>query len=264
MLFAWRRAGWTPRRSWLLLTGGFALLSLGPFIQIAGWNTYVPTPWSVLRYVPLVGAARMPSRMAIVTTMGFCVLLAFALAAITARYPRRRHVILAAAAAALAAELMPVPRRLHAADIPAIYDVIRSDPRPIRVLELPTGIRDGLSSLGDFSASAMFHQTRHEKGLIGGYLSRVSQTAKDFHRRLPVLDALMTLAERQPLSPHQLEHARRAAPDFVRRARIGYVVFRSDQISPELRTLAMDVFHLSLVQVDDGRELYVPRVAAVD
>ena len=105
----------------------------------------------------------------------------------------------------------------------------------------------------------MFHQTFHEKGLIGGYLSRVSLTAKRFHRRLPVLDALMTLAERQPLSPHQLEHARRATPDFVRRARIGYVIFRTDQITPELRALALDLFQLTLVQSDGTRELYVTR-----
>ena len=147
MLFAWRRAGWMPRRGWVLLTIGFALLSLGPFIQVGGVNTYVPTPWSLLRYVPLVGAARMPSRMAIVTTMGFCVLLALALAAITTRFARYRRTILAAAAVALAGELVPVPRTLHSADIPALYQTIKDDPRPIRVLELPTGIRDGLSSM---------------------------------------------------------------------------------------------------------------------
>lgn len=258
MLFAWRRASFRPDRVWIAITIGFALLSLGPFIQIAGLNTRVPTPWALLRYVPFIGSARMPSRMAIVTTLGFCVLLALALAALTARFPRRRMLILSGAAAALAFELVAAPRVLYSAEIPSIFRIVKADPRPIRVLELPTGIRDGLSSMGDFSASAQFHQTFHEKGLIGGYLSRVSRRSKAFHRRMPVLDALMTLGERRRFGPHRLQHAREAAADFLQRGQIGYVVMHTDRVTPELRSFAMDAFALKLVMKEGTMELYVP------
>ena len=97
----------------------------------------------------------MPSRFAVVALLGFCVILAFALSAITSRDPRRRRLILATVGCALAFELLPVPRTLYSAEIPAIYRTIARDPRPVRVLQLPFGIRDGLSSIGDFGAAAV-------------------------------------------------------------------------------------------------------------
>ena len=54
---AWR-AGWVPSRWWAGLTALFGLLALGPFIHIAGINTYVPGPWAFLRYVPILGLTR--------------------------------------------------------------------------------------------------------------------------------------------------------------------------------------------------------------
>ena len=256
MLWAWRVGAWRPERFWVGLTIGCALLSLGPFIHIAGLNTHVPTPWALLRYVPVIGAARMPSRLAILTTLGFSVLIALALAAVGARFPDRRRLILAGAAAALTVELAPVPRRLYSAEIPSIYQTIRADPRPIRVLELPTGVRDGLSSIGDFNASAQFYQTYHEKGLIGGYLSRVSRQTQEFYRTVPVLDALLTLSEGQPLDDRLAASARAQAAAFLERAQIGYVVFQAERISPELRAFAIEAFALRHLGTEGGREIY--------
>ena len=81
------RAGYRPRKRWFVLTIGFALLALGPFIYIAGANTHVPGPWALLRYAPGFGLARMPSRFAIVALLGVAVLMAGALAAIGERWP---------------------------------------------------------------------------------------------------------------------------------------------------------------------------------
>jgi hypothetical protein len=258
MLLAWRSGAWRPPRFWIAVTVGCALLSLGPFIQVGGLNSHVPTPWAVLRYIPVIGAARMPSRLAVVTTLGFAVLLATALSALAVRYPHRRRLIAVGAAAALTLELLPIPRTLYPAEIPSIYQTVRDDPRRVRVLELPTGVRDGLSSLGDFNASAQFHQTFHEKALIGGYLSRVSRDTQEFYRRVPVLDALLTLSERQPLDIAAADRARAQADDFLAFAQIGYVVFHTERISPQLRSFAIDAFKLRLLGVDRGRELYAP------
>ena len=157
----------------------------------------------------------MPTRFAIVAMLGFCVILACALVALTNQHPRRRRTILALAGIGLAIELLPIPRTLYSASVPRIYDVIAADPRPIRVLELPYGVRDGLSSLGDFNASSQFHQTYHRKSIAGGYLSRVSAQRKASYRHLAVRSALITLSERQPLQPEQERRARAAAGSFL-------------------------------------------------
>jgi hypothetical protein len=258
VVWAWTR-GVRTRWLWLAITAGFTSLTLGPFVHVAGVNTFVPTPWAFLRYVPVIGAARMPSRFAVVAMLGLCVMFAFALAGLAAKDPRRRRIWLGVVAAVLIFELWPVPRTVYSAEIPPIYRRIAADPRPVRVLELPFGIRDGLSSIGDYSAAAQFHQTFHGKALVGGYLSRISDARKRAYLRMPVRRALITLSERRALDPRAAEAARRGALGFLRQANLGYVVMDLSRITPELRDFAIEIF--DLVKVDDGYgyELYAPR-----
>ena len=58
--------------AWIAFTLFFAVLSLGPFIHIAGQNTYVIGPWAPLRYMPIIDMARSPARFAVVATLGLC------------------------------------------------------------------------------------------------------------------------------------------------------------------------------------------------
>jgi hypothetical protein len=259
IVVAWRFAGYKLPRFWLGLTAGFAVLSLGPFLTIAHVNTYMPTPWALLRYVPLIGAARVPARMSVVVVLGFAVLVACALVAIVNRFPARRRLILCTAGLVLAFELFPGPRRLYSAAIPKVYQAVAADPRPVRVLRLPTGIKDGLSNIGNFGPQAQYYQTFHEKRLIGGYLSRVDSSSKLYYRRLPVMSALMQLSEGKPLEPWQFQAAAKNADAFIERSRLGYVVWRNEVITPELRAFAIRVFGLTKVMEADGYELYAPR-----
>ncbi len=249
----WKRREPLPRR-WLAMTVSFALLALGPFIRVAGIETYVPGPWALLRYVPIVGGARMPTRFVVPAMLAFAVLFAVCLSRL-ASGPRRR-IILAAVAAGLVFELWPAPRPLHTAAVPAIYGQIREDPRNIRVLELPFGIRDGVMSEGDFSASSQFYQTYHEKALIGGYLSRIPVTEVAKYRRFPLLSALLDLSERLPLDPAMERVAREDAQPLVERTRMGYVVIDTRRASPALREFAIGAFGLVRISEEDGRELY--------
>ena len=259
MFAAWRFVRFKPGRFWPWLTGAFALMSIGPFLHVAGIKTYIPGPWALLRYVPFIGAARMPGRMAIVVTMGFCVLFALALVAITRRYPERRRLILATVGVLLAFELLPAPRTLFAVEVPRVYQTVAADPRPIRVLTLPAGIRDGVAPIGNFDASAQFYQAFHGKGLVGGYLSRVSARRKAMYRRLPVLSALFDASEGRTLRPGQFDRALENADEFVTATNLGYVVMNDRRVTPELRNLATTVLGLTKVAEADGYTLYVPR-----
>lgn len=257
IVFAIVRRRFRPPRFWVWTTLSFASLALGPFLHVAGANTLVPTPWTFLRYAPVVGSARSPSRFTTVVMMGVALLFALALAELARRSTRRGR-LLAFAGAALFFELAPMPRPLFSAAIPAIYDRIAQDPRRVRLLELPVGVRDGTSSTGNFSAVSQFYQTRHGKRLVGGYLSRVSVRRVREHRGLPVLDALLTLSEGQALSLEQSQSLALSGRAFVRRARIGYVVIDTTRASPELRRTAVALLGLAKIDAANGRELYVP------
>lgn len=260
LLLAWLR-GWRPPRLWTTIGITFALLALGPFVHVGHVNTYVPGPWSLLRYVPIVGLARTPSRFIVVALVALAVAFALALTHLASR--RQRGKTTAMVAALLCLELLPAPRTLYSAAVPHIYERIAADPRAdIRVLDLPFGLRDGTSSAGDFSARSQFFQTYHHKMLIGGYLSRVSRARFAEFRGNDMLDALLTLSEGRHLNPDTRRSMVKAGPAFVRRARIAYVVSDRARTPPALADFAIDAFGLQRLDSDAGYDLYVPALSS--
>jgi hypothetical protein len=229
------------------------------FVVVGGQVTGIPTPWAFLRYVPIIGAARMPGRLVVLATLGLAVLFGLALSSLVKTFPRSRRALLTGVGLALVFELWPAPRTLYPAAIPEFFRTVATDPRPVRVLTLPFGMRDGLSSYGDYSARSQFHQTAHRKGLIGGYLSRVSRREVDAHLQQPLLDALVALSEGRTLEPEEEARARRSASRFVRRLDVGYVVVERSRMSAALWTFAADALDLELVATSGDYELYVPR-----
>lgn len=252
---AWR-LGWVVPRLWAGFAALFALLSLGPFIHIVGVNTYVPGPWALLRYVPLLGLARTPARFTTVVMLMVAVLFAMALTWLGARFPTYRRIVLTAVSLLLVFELLPLPRVLYSAEVPRVYRHVAAAPQETRVLELPFGVRDGTSSVGDFTARSQFFQTSHHKMLIGGYLSRVSRRRIAEIRRYEMLDALITLSEGRSLDPHRERRLIDEGPAFAKRHRVDFVVIDCTRAAEPLRLFAMRAFRLRHVESDGPFELY--------
>jgi hypothetical protein len=250
------RAGWKPARLWIVLTVGFALLALGPFIHIGGLNTRIPGPWAVARYLPLVRLARSPARMTIVAMLGLSMLFATALCALGDRWPRRRRLLLGVTTVVMLFELFPAPRPLYSATVPRFYERVAQAPEGTRLLELPLGVRDGTSSVGDFTARSQFFQTAHGKPLIGGYLSRVSRRRVQEMHQDPMLDALMMLSEGGTLDSDRAERLINGGPQFLQRTRIGFVVIDTARTSLALREFALRAFRLVRVDGQAPYELY--------
>lgn len=255
--FATWACGFRPRARWWWITGGFAALSVGPFVQVAGYNTHIPGPWSLLRYVPVIGMARTPSRFAIVTALGLAVLMVGALVSISARWPNRRRLILSVVTILLLAELWPAPRTLYSAAISPVYDTIAADPRPLSVLTLPFGVRDGVSSAGNFRTRTQFNQTRHGKTLLGGYLSRISQKRIDrMSAEFPALAVLMKLSASRTLEAVDLAVLREGGAAFVSQAKLGYVVLDERFIDRSKAAPVIDGLGLHEIQRDAHLILY--------
>jgi hypothetical protein len=254
-----RTAAFRGAAGWWVFTGLFTWLSLGPFVRVFAFNTYVPTPWALLRYLPIVGAARMPTRMTVLVMLGVSMLLALALAHLRQRSTRPRVAALLVGGL-LTLELLPAPRPLFSAAIPAIYRVIAADPRPVRLLNLPFGLRDGLSTNGAFSAKNQYFQTLHEKPLIGGYLSRLPDGTMTRYRGNRVLRVLLRLSEDRPLDEGMKEAALASAPAFVERMQMGYALIDTGLCSRELVEFAKQAFSLTPVAAEGPLELYRTRL----
>ncbi len=248
-------AGFRAPRPWIIFTGGALLLALGPFIKVADLNTHIPTPWAWVRYLPVFGAARTPTRISILVMLGTAVLLTLAVSALRAR-SRRPWLPVAVVGCCLFLEIIPVPRTIHPVSIPTFYDRIAADKRPVRVLTLPFGLRDGTTSYGNFSASTQFYQTVHEKELLGGYLSRLPDAGVASYRRLHRLNVLMDLSAGRPVSAERLERANERVHLYPPALNVGYVIMQTDRVSTQLRTFAMAAFDLEFVAAEEGQELF--------
>ena len=257
MVLAWRR-GWRASRWWTALAIAFGALALGPFVHVGGLNTYVPGPWALLRFVPVLGLTRMPSRFSVVLMLAVAVLFAAALEWLGRTYPHRRRLILVTVGILLLAELLPAPLTLHSAAVPRFYERVAAAPGDVRVLELPTGIRDGTSSIGNFIARSQYFQTMHEKPLIGGYLSRVGGRSIADVRRIDMLDALIVLSEGGTLSPAREAALISGGPAFIREANLGFVIVDRLRSPTALIDFAKRALHLSYVDRDGVFELYQP------
>jgi hypothetical protein len=261
LLIAAYRRGWRAPRPWGALTVAFVLLALGPFVRIGGFNTALPGPWALLRYVPVVELARSPTRMGVLVMMAIALLFALALRSLREAQGVRRPVLVWVAGAALAFELCPVPRTLSTAAVPGIYARVAADPDPAaHVLELPFGLRDGASSFGDYTARTQFYQTAHGKPLLGGYLSRLSPARVEAVRGVPLLDAFMRLSEGRDAT-HTVEELTASASELLSETGLAYVVIDRARASEPLVTLANDVLRLDLLAEDGEVALYRPRVA---
>jgi hypothetical protein len=242
-------------RYWIAFTLCFGWLALGPFVHAGGHNLYVPTPWAILRYFPVVGAARMPTRLAAVLTFGVAMALAFAIRDLRSRVSRPA-LLVAIASVLLMIELMPSPRTTYSAAVPGIFNVVAADPRPVSVLTLPFGLRDGLVSYGNASPMSQFFQTVHGKRLIGGYVSRLPSTDVTEYTRRRVTAALIDLSEGRTLTDDRRAAVVRRAHEVLPELNIGYVVVNHSRASEDLIQFAKDAFDLQMVATEGERTLF--------
>jgi hypothetical protein len=244
-----------PHPEWLAFTATFGLLSFGPFIRIAGAATFIPTPWTILRYVPVIGAARMPTRLTVLASLGLAMLFAMAIARLR-QGSLRPHIVTVLFTVLIVLELLPSPRPLYSAKIPAILAPVAADPRPVRVLNLPFGLRDGLSSRGDHSSDFQFHQTFHEKPIVGGYLSRLPGGEVARYEQIPLMGELFDLSENRLLDAQRTEAAIMHAHETRAQLNVGWVIVDSLRASPQLVEFCRRAFDLRLVASDERWFLY--------
>jgi hypothetical protein len=145
--------------------------------------------------------------------------------------------------------------------VPEVYGLVatRANRDEVgRLLELPTGVRDGTSSLGDFSALSSYFQTSHRRPMVGGYLSRVSSWRKAEKRRMPMFGALMTLSEGGALAPAEALRARNARDAFLARSCARFVLIDRHRASAALHDFAVSSLRLTPVRLDPDYALYTP------
>lgn len=246
---AWRHT--TTATFWLLVGGGFLLWSLGPHLMVFGVRSGLPLPQILLRYVPILANARIPTRAMIMVVLAAAVLLALSIA--TSRIGRSRALYLALLSAVMI-DFLPVPFPIQAVDRPAVYTMLRSLP-PGGVLEIPLGVRDGFGADGRIDPRTLFYQSIHERPMVGGYISRVPQSIKDAYRASPVLGPLLRLSGGlAPLAAPGPDTGRLAG-EFLRQQGVRYMVVDIGIATPEVCAY-VEAMPVRVIARDGTRLLY--------
>lgn len=221
----------------ILITVGI-LLSLGPELQVGGVRTGAPMPYVWLAAIlPPLAMAGTVIRFSLLATLGLAALVGVAIERGTLRWPRYALPMTIAAAVVVVGEHLAWPFPTTDARVPAMFDIVAADARPLAVLE-PTTLED--------QSLPMLHQTRHGKPILGGYLARAPQDQLAALRvpvirqlylrtRLAQLRAQGASEEEVLFATHlsEVEHAEEMREPFLRRLGVGWVV-TSDPFSARL------------------------------
>jgi hypothetical protein len=223
-------------RAWIWVALIFALLALGPLLQINGLYRFsldnllpegvtLPLPFTLLHFIPFVNANRAPNRNSVILMLALAVLAALAASWIFAAIGKRagqrtegagpglaRRLAYPAAgllAALILLEHLAAPLPTTDARIPEIYRQIAQEPGDLAVLQLPLGWRDSFGTLGSEQTQLQYFQTASGKAMIGGNISRAPAYKMDYFARIPLFQALTGLEMYQDV-PAEVDAAARA------------------------------------------------------
>jgi hypothetical protein len=189
---------------WVLATIAMVLMAMGPYLHIGAgdrgtaqwWHTLPPPgppgPYlAALEILPILHFFRAPYRWVVPAQITLAVVAALGIAGLRgqlSREPVRRivtGVLLIAIPALVALDTRGLRAPIAPAVVPGAYDVLRRDPEPCAVLELPSGLT--FEGFGNFASLYMFYQTAHRKFLLDGTVSRMPQGRRFLVQR-PVAD----------------------------------------------------------------------------
>ncbi|NWJ95412.1 MAG: hypothetical protein HXX20_06470 [Chloroflexi bacterium] len=189
----WLKRGRNQNTAFWVLTAGVAfVLALGPRLHVAGQDTSIPLPYSLIYgKLPFLTSFRAPNRLGVVVGMALAVLAALSLSGFfewlqkhhpaSIKMPPQSLPVLIATGLMLLATLENLvyqwPLATTEAKIPEIYRQIAAEAGDFLVMELP---------LAPLSAP-LYYQTLHQKPLVGGYPSRISNRMSLSFDKVPYL-----------------------------------------------------------------------------
>ncbi len=229
-------AAGSKRRPWLWLAGIFAVLCLGPFLQVNGrWQfdldgvpATFPMPFALLHYIPFVRGNRAPNRNSVVLMLALAVLVGYGMAWAqerTRRWGRTVPWLISFGVAVLVLfEHAAVPLPTSDARVPSLYDRIAAEEDMFTLLQVPLGWRNSFGVFGVERTQIQYYQWRHGKPMLGGNISRAPAFKMDYFRRLPLFRAIADVEFGREPEPDVLAQAQAQAGALMRLYNVRYVI----------------------------------------
>lgn len=186
----------------------FFILTLGPFLHVFGhWTLTVdegikiviPLPYIILHYIPFLNNIRVPGRLIV----GFIFFAYIVCAYIISHLLKNRSVRFKQIFFAIFLLVFILDQRVVDNIFPPpqdypykIFQMIKTDPKKVSVLEIPFTVRDGFTYFGNGDAIGMtIGESWHGKPVIGGYMGRIADYKKNYYRLNPFFGYLGRLID---------------------------------------------------------------------
>lgn len=226
----------TAIKFWVLITIGFFVLALGPYLHIKGWTAAIngweiPMPYLLFYHtIPFISLTRSLSRYSLMVMLSLGVLVAIALSRLNNSGRSRAwppFFLSGVTILLICFEFLAIPYPISKIDTPAFFFDIAAQPEAYTIAELPM----------DWDRpTPLLHQTTHGKRLLTAYTSR---------------DNPMELAWRIPV----FQHWRYLGPDIIDQSleRIAPTIFYDFN----LRYIVLDYWQMPPGPVQEATERWV-------
>jgi hypothetical protein len=243
-------------RRWKIVLIVFVVWALGPYLTLAGFDTGLPLPQTLARFVPLVENARMPGRAMVCVYLALGVLMALRLGAVGRVAPGFSPATVWLLIALLFLDYLHAPIPLTALNRPAVYEQLASIDDTGSVIEVPFGIGDGLTTgRGSQDRRVLYHATIHGHPVVGGYIGRMPPGVAQAYEAMPVVGNLLRVSNGE-------EAVDEPAPPVLP---FRYLVLNTNTASAALLDYVRQTLDMDLISSGEGLELYaVQGVKGVD
>ena len=228
------------------------MLTLGPWLKVAGVHAYLPLPFYFLHMLPVF--INMPAGTPFMAITA-CLLAVTLAAAVKALKTRWRWAALAALPL-LMLDFAHVPTPTFALEFPGLIHRLRERPDGAVMLVPSTANFHYMVHPGLVGLPFMHHelaQTVHQKPITGGHLGRVARRVYTHMTGDPVFSGVVRAQENGPIAPVLSD--RKRMNRYFRDMRLSYVLADTALIPPGLAK-AMSRWPLKLIDSDGSLRLY--------
>jgi hypothetical protein len=182
------------------------VLSLGPFLQVAGHRLWIPLPYALCYYIiPGFSSMRTPGRFAVLVALAFSVLAGLGFDALRRRYPRFGSTFLAGtllAAGALAwCPSLPFVTYPDRASMPPVYGWLAAQQDVSPILELPVPSEAWEDKIHVRRQAYILY---HGKPRLDGASGFTSNRYKAFRRQMQAFPAQETIRSAYDMGARRL------------------------------------------------------------
>ncbi len=249
---------WARQRGrWGMLAVSASILSLGTYLHVLEYNTWLPLPFYVWRLLPVLGNVRVPERWMALGAIAWAVLLGLAL--VTLAKNKRwsiNRLCLIVGALVLIENWPGLPLGRPPANHP-VFETLRGLPAG-GVLPLPLYIGDSSVGTGDAPSGLIWEQLGtqiyHQQPMVGGYLGRISRDLIKKYQADPFIGKLLNIEEEEDLDSHPLTEAITCAS--LKQLQVSYVLLYPNAIRPTALSFAQQSIPMTLLERTPELELY--------